>query len=225
MDSLLSRLTVGDVLAMSAGKDPNMTLHELFVECKVAPSLPSSGAGSPGPEQQARPSSAVRSDNGFSTVAKHFKVTNGGATVTKVGKDGQWNTCRVRPGVSLGYKKYFEFHLKRLKKGVNHKVVLGITQENMPKDNFLGTSAFSWGYGSQYGHVYHKAADIDFAEQAKQGDTVGVLLNGDSIIIYKNGKKLGKAPFQVHGTGSLFGAVSLLHEDDCVTYSCPEPPG
>eukprot|EP00755_Sulcionema_specki_P037495 Sspe_Gene.2641::Locus_883_Transcript_1_1_Confidence_1.000_Length_966::g.2641::m.2641 len=211
----LEDLTVEDVLQLCEGMPRDMPFVEVLSHRRPSgsPGRRESSASSPG-----SPGSPQGSGPGFVTKMPHFKVTDGGLTVTKTGKDGEWNTLRIKPGFSVGSKAYYEFRINKLKKAVNPAVVLGLTLDNMPKDNFAGFNAFSWGYGTKYGHVYHKAADIPFAEQAKPGDVIGIMQNGPGMFVYKNGKKLGRAA-DLHGTGMMYGCVSLLHEGDSVTYN------
>ena len=210
---LFERMTVGEVMALCEGKDPAMLLTDVLPRNEE-----------PKGDPVRRKSSAVTNpDGGFVSKSPHFDISESGLTIKKVSNDGKWNTARVKPGCSPGTRRYFEFHLKKLKQKTNHEVVLGLTHESFPKDNFLGTTAFSFGYGSKYGHSYHKAADMPFAEQARQGDVIGVLMNWPGMYIYKNGKKLGKA-CDLHGEGTMYAAVSLLHEGDCVVVKFPPPP-
>eukprot|EP01061_Rhynchopus_euleeides_P013448 TRINITY_DN2347_c0_g2_i1.p1 TRINITY_DN2347_c0_g2~~TRINITY_DN2347_c0_g2_i1.p1 ORF type:complete len:238 (+),score=70.39 TRINITY_DN2347_c0_g2_i1:55-714(+) len=218
MEALLARMTVGEMQELIQGKDPSMRVVDLL-----------SGGGPDRPvssESARRKSSApTNPDGGFVSKSPHFDISETGLTLKKTGNDGKWNTVRIRPGSSPGTRKYYEFHLKKLKNGVNHQVVLGLTQESFPKDNFLGTTAFSWGYGAKYGHAYHKAADMPFAEQARQGDVIGILMAWPQMLVYKNGKKLGKAcDLHATGDGLIYGAVSLLHEGDTVVVKFPPPP-
>ena len=214
LEGLLSRMTVQDVMDACRNADPNAPFTSVF------------SGGSPSESPKARKASGPMDPlGGFVTKAPYFEVSHGGLSLKKVGNDGKWNTARLKPGVGIGSRKYWEFTLKKLKRAVNQQIVLGLTLENMPKDNFLGTSAFSWGYGSKYGHVYHKGADIDFAEQCKQGDVIGILMSGPAMYVYKNGKKLGKAGFaDLQGSGEIYGAVSLLNDGDHVVVRHAEPP-
>eukprot|EP01059_Diplonema_ambulator_P013568 TRINITY_DN2408_c0_g1_i1.p1 TRINITY_DN2408_c0_g1~~TRINITY_DN2408_c0_g1_i1.p1 ORF type:complete len:217 (+),score=41.27 TRINITY_DN2408_c0_g1_i1:63-713(+) len=215
MDHVIGRMTVGEVMELCQGMDPGMPFAELVQ--RLTEDSPKSGPKRKGSD------GGIDPKGGFVTKASHFEVSGNGLVLKKVGNDGQWNTARIKPGTAVGSRKYFEFYLKKLKKLPNQQIVLGFTLESMPKDNFLGTTAFSWGYGTKYGHCYHKAADMPFAEQAKQGDTIGILMSGPAMYVYKNGKKLGRA-CELHGTGSIYGAVSLLHDGDVVVLSHPEPP-